>query len=243
MRVLAILAGLLLAQPLMAAHLPALIEPVLRLPAAAHGVTRVALTFDACDGRVDRRILDVLEQDSIPATIFVTARWLRGNPVAFAEMRARPDLFEIEDHGARHVPAVSYPTEIYGLSSAGSPAAVIAEASGGAKAIVAMGGVAPHWFRGAAAKYDATAMAAVRGLGFEIAGYSLNGDQGASLSAEAAARRVRGAVDGDVILAHINQPDRPAGKGVAEGVADLRARGVTFVRLEDVLNSPTDKRR
>ena len=233
-----ILAGVLtgvLAGPVAAASVPKLLEPVLHLAPSAAGVTRVALTFDACDGAVDRRILDELERDSIPATIFVTGKWLARNLAAYAELRAHPDLFEVEDHGARHLPAVDYPTRIYGLQAAGSPAAVLAEVNGGAQAIEALGGAVPHWFRGATAEYDASAMTEIQGAGLQIAGFSLNGDQGASVSTVEAKRRIGGAVDGDVILSHINQPHRPAGAGVVEGIAALRERGVIFVRLEDAV--------
>lgn len=217
-----------------AAGLPRLDEPALHLPPAAPGVVRVALTFDACDGQVDRRILDALERDHIRATIFVSGRFLARNPATFAELLAHPDLFEIEDHGARHRPAVAYPTRVYGLQAAGSAAAVQAEVTGGAALIVAAGAPAPHWFRGAAAVYDSSAMAQITGLGYEIAGFSRNGDGGASFSQRQTARVVAGAVDGDVILSHINQPHRPAGAGVVEGIAALQARGVVFVRLSDV---------
>ena len=235
MWVLAVIMALVLAGPAVAADVPKLLEPVLHLAPSAVGVTRVALTFDACDGAVDRRILDMLERDSIPATIFVTGRWLARNPAAYAELRAHPGLFEVEDHGAKHLPAVDYPTQVYGLRAAGSPAAVLTEVTGGAQAIEALGGVAPHWFRGATAKYDASAMAEIRGAGFQIAGFSLNGDQGASASTAEAKRRIGAAVDGDVILSHINQPHRPAGAGVVEGIEALRARGVIFVRLTDAV--------
>jgi peptidoglycan/xylan/chitin deacetylase (PgdA/CDA1 family) len=226
------------AGPAAAADQPRLEEPSLHLPASAPGVTRVALTFDACDGKVDRRILDLLEQKSIPATIFVSGKWLARNAATFAELRAHPALFEIEDHGARHIPAVDYPTAIYGLKAAGSPAAVAAEVQGGAAAITAAGGATPLWFRGAAAKYDASAMAQIRGLGFQVAGFSLNGDSGATASTAEAARRIGRAKDGDVIISHINQPGRPAGAGVAAGIAALQARGVVFVRLNDALPPP-----
>ena len=210
-----------------------LFDPALRLPRSAPGVTRVALTFDACDGKVDRRILDVLEADAIPATIFVSGKWLARNPQTFAELLSHPDLFEIEDHGARHVPAVGFPTRVYGLKAAGSPAAVQAEVQGGAEALLAAGAGNPHWFRGAAAKYDAAAMTQIEAAGYRIGGYSRNGDGGASFSTALAEKTVAAAQDGDVILAHLNQPRRPAGAGVAAGIAALKARGVAFVRLED----------
>ena len=235
MRWILVLGMALFGLPAWPASLPKLVEPVLHLPASRPGITRVALTFDACDGLVDRRILDVLQKDNIQATIFVTGKWLARNPAAFAEMLARPDLFEIENHGARHLPAVEVSRQIYRLWAAGSPAAVMREVSDGTLAIASAGGVAPHWFRGATGQYDAGAMADIRGLGLEIAGFSLNADQGASLPAGTVFRRIAGARDGDVIIAHINQPKRAAGAGVVQGIAALRARGVEFVRLQDVL--------
>ena len=39
--------------------------------------------------------------------------------------------------------------------------------------------------------------------------------------------------DGDVIIAHINQPTHSAGAGLVKGLLDLKAKGVTFVRLDD----------
>ncbi|MBI1170703.1 polysaccharide deacetylase family protein [bacterium] len=233
MRVLPLILCALLASPLAAATPPRLVEPALRLPAGPPGQVRVALTFDACEGVTDPRILDALIAHDIPATVFVTGRWLARNAEAFARMRARPDLFEIEDHGARHLPAVDFPTLVYGIKAAGSPGAVVQEVSGGAAAITAAGGPAPHWFRGATAKYDTSSIAEINGLGLQVAGYSLSGDGGATFSRAKTARQIATARDGDVILSHINQPRRPAGAGVVDGILQLQARGVTFVRLQD----------
>jgi peptidoglycan/xylan/chitin deacetylase (PgdA/CDA1 family) len=194
---------------------------------------RVALTLDACGGSTDSRILDALVENRISATIFVTGLWLKHNAAALAVMRAHPDLFELEDHGARHVPAVEAPVRIYGIRAAGSPVAVTAEVENGADAIEKAGGPAPHWFRGAAAKYDLSAMTLIGKLGFRIAGYSLNADGGSLLGAAATERRVAKARDGDVIIAHINQPTHAAGAGLVKGLLELKARGVNFVRLED----------
>jgi hypothetical protein len=36
-----------------------------------------------------------------------------------------------------------------------------------------------------------------------------------------------------VVIAHINQPRRPAGGGVAKGILDLKAKGYQFVKLDD----------
>jgi peptidoglycan/xylan/chitin deacetylase (PgdA/CDA1 family) len=213
---------------------PRLVEPTLRLARSAGERARVALTLDACGGRTDDRILDALVANRIPATIFVTGLWLKRNAGALAVMRAHPDLFELEDHGARHIPAVDRAVRIYGIKAAGSPEAVEAEVVGGAADMQAAGiSAPPRWFRGATAKYSLSAMSLIEKLGYRIAGYSVNGDGGSLLGAATTEKRVAGAKDGDVIIAHINQPTHSAGAGLVKGLLALKARGVSFVRLED----------
>lgn len=210
-----------------------LVEPRLALAPFGNTEIRVALTFDACSGKTDARILDVLVKNRIPATIFATARWLRRNPETVAVLKANPDLFEVENHGAAHVPAVDRPGMIYGIPAAGSVEAVKTEAGDGARALVEHGFDAPQWFRGATARYTPSSMEEIGRLGYRVAGFSLNGDDGASVSAATAERRLAAARDGDVIIAHINQPGRAAGEGIAKGILALKAKGVTFVRLSD----------
>ncbi|HHZ10350.1 MAG TPA: polysaccharide deacetylase family protein [Rhizobiales bacterium] len=212
-----------------------LVEPALRLPASTSpGAVRVALTLDACGGGTDMRILSALVENRIPATIFVTGIWLRRNAEVLAVMKAHPDLFEIENHGARHVPAIDRPASVYGIAAAGSAEAVGREVLGGADALRAAGLPEPRWFRGATAKYTPTAMARIESLGFRVAGYSLNADGGSLLGAAQTERRVEAARDSDVVLAHINQPKHAAGGGLVAGLLTLKARGVGFARLKDV---------
>ena len=214
---------------------PKLVEP--RLSVARSGIAarpRVALTFDACMGQADERILSTLVRERIPATIFVTARWLKKNPQAIQVFLQNLDLFDIENHGQNHIPAVDVPTLIYGIAAAGSPEAVHQEVAGGASAMQAAGFAAPRWFRGSTAKYDASAIRQIRDMGYRIAGYSLNGDDGSLLGAGAAERKISAAKDGDVVIAHINQPTHAAGEGVARALLALKKRGVEFVRLSDV---------
>jgi len=53
---------------------PKLVEPHLHIARSnVAGHARVALTFDACMGQADERILSTLVRERIPATIFVTA--------------------------------------------------------------------------------------------------------------------------------------------------------------------------
>jgi peptidoglycan/xylan/chitin deacetylase (PgdA/CDA1 family) len=195
------------------------------------GPPTIALTFDACSGRADERIIGLLVQERIPATVFVTTRWLRRNPQALAVLLAHPALFQIENHGRHHKPAIDRKAFVYGLPAAGSPDAVAQEIEGGLEDIARMAGVRPAWYRGAAALYTESSLGIVAHLGQRVAGYSLAPDGGALLSRSAALRRTLSAANGDVLLAHINHPDRPAGQGVAEGILELKKRGFRFVRL------------
>ncbi len=198
----------------------------------------VALTLDACMGAVDMRVLNVLIDNNVPATIFATRRWLVRNPDTVHLLVSHPDLFEIEDHGADHLPAVIGTQHPYGLVPAGTASAVRDEVVNGAQAIADATGRAPHWYRGAAALYSDDALELIAALGYRIGGFSLNGDLGASASTSKARRLVASAHSGDVIIAHVNQPRRPAGAGVAEGILDLLAKGFRFVRLDDVTEVP-----
>lgn len=220
---------------------PRLIEPRLHVARSGDAThPRVALTFDACMGEADERILSVLVRERIPATIFVTARWIRRNPQAVNIFLQNLDLFELENHGQNHVPAVDVPTSIYGIAAAGSPEAVRQEVAGGAEAMLAAGFAQPHWFRGSTAKYDLSAIRQIRDMGYRIAGYSLNGDGGSLLDANTAQKRIAAAKDGDVILAHINQPTHAAGEGVSHALLTLKGRGFEFVRLSDVSGTGDD---
>jgi len=211
-----------------------LVEPHLHINPGGTQAPQVALTLDACSGGIDHRILDVLVTKAIPATIFVTGRWLRRNPETVHLLLQHPELFELEDHGENHVPAVIGTRKPYGIAPAGTAAAVTAEIEGGARSIGKAGGPAPHWYRGATALYSRDALKLIGQLGYRTAGFSLNADLGASVSATVAAARLGKAKDGDVILAHVNQPRRAAGAGVALGPEELLTRGYRFVRLADV---------
>lgn len=222
-------------------HGPRLLEPKLMMSKIPGEGPAVALTFDACMGQTDARILDMLIDNKIPATIFVTARWLKRNPEPLARMLAHPDLFEIENHGENHVPAVDRPARIYGIAAAGSPEAVAREVEAGAEAIVKATGKRPIWFRGATAKYTKTSLRQIETMGFGIAGYSINGDGGSLLGASVTAKHFASARDGDVIIAHINQPSHAAGEGVVMGVLSLKARGYRFLKLSERRETLTAK--
>jgi len=208
-----------------------LVEPSLRLT-PSNG-RRVAVTLDACPGHFDMRIAPVVVAHRIKVTVFITATWMHMNPAGLAFLLAHPDVFSVQNHGAQHLPPVLSTKPIYGITPAGSYAAIKAEVLNGAAAIVAAGAPAPTWYRGAAGIYSPEAIPFIEGLGFRIGGYSLNSDEGASLPAATVAARIAAAKDGDVIEGHINQPRRASGAGIAAGLVALQAAGAEFVWLTE----------
>ena len=213
-------------------HRDGLVEPVLRLEPQT-GKRRIAVTLDACPGHFDARIATILVARRIPATIFITAVWMRMNPEGLAFFLKHPDIFTLENHGALHLPPVLGTKRVYGLRVAGSWLAIEAEIAGGARAIQLVTGRVPTWYRGAAGLYTPSVVPRIEGLGLRVAGYSLNSDVGASLPAEQVAARIIAARDGDVIEGHINQPHRNSGAGIAAGLVALQDAGVVFARLDE----------
>jgi len=210
------------------------VEPLFHRRPSPEGMARVALTLDACPGQLDRRITDVLVSERVKATIFMTERWMLRNPDGLALLLDHPDLFAIENHGARHVPPVLGSGTMYGLAIAGTLENVRREVVDGAAAIKAATGVRTSWYRGATARYSPAAISEIERLGFRIAAYSLSADRGASLPAVTVTRRMARSEDGEVIIGHMNQPGRSSGEGIVHGIVALRRAGFSFEHLNEV---------
>lgn len=202
------------------------------LQTADEKTPKVALTLDACSGAFDADLIATLVLLRIPATAFVTKKWLDRNPAGTAALLAHPELFELQDHGSAHVPAViGAGRRVYGIAGEPDVAHLEAEVSGGAQAIQALTGRAPTYYRGATAVYDAQAMRTIQAMGYRIAGFSLNADAGATLPQAAIVSRLRAVQPGDVVIAHLNKPRGATAEALAAVLPELQARGYRFVTL------------
>jgi peptidoglycan/xylan/chitin deacetylase (PgdA/CDA1 family) len=195
----------------------------------------VALTLDACSGRYDGSLIDFLIAHRIPATLFVTKKWLEKNPAGLATIKAHLDLFDVEDHGENHIPAViGLNRKVYGIAGEPDIVHLRKEVVAGAEAVEAATGVAPRWYRGATAEYDDAAVEEIQKLGYRIAGFSVNADAGATLKKQAIEERLRNIKSGDIIIAHMNKPSSDTAEGLAVALTRLLQKGFTFVRLDEV---------
>src|SRR4030042_5268251 len=79
----------------------------------------IALTFDACGGPrsngYDAKLIEYLKSEKIPATLFISGKWIDANPEIFAELAKEP-FFEIENHGLNHRPCSVNGRSAYGIA-------------------------------------------------------------------------------------------------------------------------------
>ena len=196
---------------------------------------RVALTLDACAGAFDKDLIAFLIRNRIPAMLFATEKWLLKNPSGLALLKKNLDLFDIEDHGENHIPAViGAGRKVYGIPGEPDILHLRREVQEGARAIEVATGVPPHWYRGATAEYDQQAADEIRRMGYKIAGFSVNADAGATLGRAQIIERMRHVRGGDVIIAHMNKPASSTAEGLSAGLMELLLRGLVFVRLDEV---------
>ena len=196
---------------------------------------KIALTLDACSGKFDDDLIEFLIRNQIPATLFATKRWLVANPLGVSIIKSHLDLFDVEDHGENHIPAViGLGKKVYGIVGEPDILHLRREVAEGALAITDMIGVPPHWYRGATAEYDSQAVTEIEKMGYGIAGFSVNADSGATLGRIAIEERLKHVKDGDIIIAHMNKPASDSAEGLSVGVLHLLKAGFTFVRLDQV---------
>lgn len=196
----------------------------------------IALTLDACGSAtgkgVDSRLLAFLIREKIPATLFINGRWIDANPQLFRQLAAN-SLFEIGNHGILHKPASTTGRSIYGIAGTANVAEVVEEIERNARKIEAITGKRPTLYRSGTAYYDEIAVQISRGLGQEVAGYSLLGDAGATWSAAQVKAALLKAVPGDIALLHMNHPEAGTGEGIIAAVPELQRRGFRFVRMSE----------
>jgi peptidoglycan/xylan/chitin deacetylase (PgdA/CDA1 family) len=201
-----------------------------RLPASKSFA--LALTLDACDGGYDAELIAWLRNQGIAATLFVTSIWIRRHPDAFRDLAAEP-LFEIAAHGERHRPASVTGRGAHGIRGTGSVAELVREVEDNAERIRALTGRRPGWFRSGTTFYDDVAVRVIQNLGLNLAGYSLAGDEGATLSARRVEARLLAAKPGEIILCHMNRPKSGTRDGLKAALPRLRDKGARFVRLSE----------
>lgn len=199
------------------------------------GRFQVALTFDAehpdrpTEPGVTARILDVLGEGGVPATMFIQGRWAEAEPVLARRIAAEGHL--VANHSHHHARMTL-------LTAAG----IVRDVRAAERVLHAVTGRDPRpWFRcpfgaGAGSRRVADALAAI---GYVDVGWHVDGRDWASGSAacleERVVRQATAHGDGAVVLLHgWPRPTPEALPGIIRRLRDHHATFVLIDRLDEL---------
>ena len=207
---------------------PAQGEVIKSGPPACPGV---ALTFDLCpvlDGSgYDQALIDYLIEHKIPATFFLSGRWIRKHDDQVKELLGIP-FFEIGTHGEVHAHLPMHPVDEQRQ-----------EILGPVRLLKARYGHHATLFRPPYGEFNDETVETVQALGLQLILWNIeSGDPDPTLSVEKIDARLKRLVrQGGVIVMHANGK----GKHTREVVEDLAQqllpqRGLTPMTVTDLMN-------
>jgi peptidoglycan/xylan/chitin deacetylase (PgdA/CDA1 family) len=198
----------------------------------------IALTFDACGGRggsgYDQALISFLRRREVPATLFLNSRWIDANPAVFRQLAGEP-LFEIANHGTRHLPLSVTGRSAYDITGTRNAGQVYDEVARNQAKLSRLLGVPPRFFRAGTAYSDDVAARIVTAMSDHLVTFAVNGDAGATFTPWQVESTVTAAPAGSIVLCHMNHPSSGTAQGIAAAVPRLIAAGYRFVRLSDKL--------
>jgi peptidoglycan/xylan/chitin deacetylase (PgdA/CDA1 family) len=230
-------AALVLLLPAAAPSSAELPPPPVLAPFSGAALTRVvtaepvvALTFDACatkrqNNGFDREIFAILQREQVPATVFMSGRWIETHPKEARELADEP-LIEIGNHSWDH-PQFSRLSRRHAR----------AEIEDTERAIAGLGrksvGFRPPFGDWAGWLLHETTKLPV------VLWDVVSGDAGGHVPAPGIIDVVtRSARPGSIVIFHINGRGPHTKEALPEIIRQLRARGLRFVRVSELLALP-----
>jgi peptidoglycan/xylan/chitin deacetylase (PgdA/CDA1 family) len=196
----------------------------------------LALTFDACGGpkgsSYDVMLINYLRSEKIPATLFISGKWIDANPDIFQQLAKNP-LFEVENHGLNHKSCSVNGRSVRGKEGTKGVGEVFDEIEQNAIKIQTLTGAKPKYYRPAAAACDEICVKIANVLGYEVVNFSVLGDAGATYSKKQVKEALLNAPPSSIILMHMNRPAGDTAEGVMEAIPELKKQGFKFVKLSE----------
>jgi peptidoglycan/xylan/chitin deacetylase (PgdA/CDA1 family) len=191
----------------------------------------VALTFDACATRTqgygfDRAVYDILKREGVPVTIFVSGRWVEMHGDEMKELAADPHV-AFGDHSYQHPHMRTLPVARIGQEIDQTEAAL---ARYGKKSVA---------FRPPFGEWNRRVIEVAKAKGLPTVTWDVvSGDPSARTSR---VRLVHNVLDkaraGSIVIFHINGRGRKTAEALPEILRELKARGLRFVSLSELLGS------
>lgn len=198
----------------------------------------LALTFDACGGPhgsgYDAELINYLKEKKIPATLFVTGKWIDANYKTFLELSKDP-LFEIENHGLNHRPCSVDGESEYGIKGTPDVPDAFDEIEANERKIESIIGRRPIFFRSATAFTDEACAKIAHQLGVTMISFDvLSGDAVPFTPAKTIEESILTHVKpGALIIMHFNHPEWNSFEALEKTIPILQKNGYSFAKLQD----------
>jgi peptidoglycan/xylan/chitin deacetylase (PgdA/CDA1 family) len=191
----------------------------------------IALTFDACPsslhGGYDSSIVKILVDSGVPATFFLSGKWIAKHKRATKELSSIPN-FELGNHSYSH----SHITTI-------SDSAVRSEILRTESLLISIGGKSARLFRPPYGIIDTQIVHIAQGLGLATVLYDLvTGDPDSTISQNRLVNYiVSHARSGSIIIMHVNGHGWHTAQVLPEIIYRLRKMGFKFVKVSTFLEA------
>ncbi len=189
----------------------------------------LCLTFDACPTSLkdeyNKEVIDILLRDKVPATLFLSGRWVEKNQQAVRFLAAHPQ-FELANHSFYHPHLLQK-----------NDARVLRELRRTQHLIRRLTGKTPRFFRAPFGEVDSRIVRLAASLGLTTIEYDLpSGDPDPNLSPQRIARWVlRMARGGSIIVFHVNRRGVHTAEALPLVIAGLRKEGYRFATVGELL--------
>ena len=196
----------------------------------------LALTFDACGGPkgsdYDEKLIQYLEKKKIPATLFISGKWIDAN-LDILQTLSRDPLFEIENHGLNHKPCSTIGRSAFGIKGTKNTREIFNEIELNGLKLLNLTGRKPKYYRPGTAYSDEICVEIANALGYEVVNFSVRGDAGATYSKKEVREALLHSAPASIVLMHMNHSEGQTAQGVMEAIPELRMRGFRFVKVSD----------
>lgn len=215
-----------------------------------HGETTkkiIALTFDAdmtpkmlhmlkkkkVTSWYNKKVIDVLEREKVPATLFLTGMWVQTYPEITKELSENP-LFEIGNHSYSH-PGFSSPCYTLATTTESGDVYQITQTE------KLLSHYATHhsmYFRFPGLCYDSEDLKIATNLGYKVIGGDVLGNDGFQKNSESIVNQVVShATPGSIVVLHMmGGPNAPrTGDALSIIIKNLKKEGYIFVSMSDLL--------
>lgn len=196
---------------------------------------KVALTFDACptgrDDEYDERVIEVLIREKVPATLFLSGRWVEKNEEKTRSLAGQPQ-FEIANHAFWHPHILEKDDE-----------RIVRELKRTQSIIKKITGKRPKYFRPPFGEVDGRLARLASQAGLVTVQYDIaSGDPDPGLSAtRIACAVVEEAQGGSIVVFHMNENGVRTAEALPGIVKGLREKGFELVTVGEMLKKQEGK--